>query len=268
MNPHILLSADEPVCDFPRLHYLKIRNASSFIIFSKIRSPSLSTLQINTSLSKHRVYYHHDAITVQQRLWTTFPQLIDFLQESGSSIREFHLRCWFLQDNEALRRLLGSLSSVHRLCLDTWFTDESESICDNVGDDRAQAQNSQALLPFIRKICMHSPDVDPYGTESGPMIRKSSYWRSFSAFLHSRNLTSESKTSDSAPGAITESNGLDASFMDVNNTDRPNLLVCLPDKVKAVFDETQRKPFESIRELDGISITIQAQRTCEYDTVW
>ncbi|KAJ2927385.1 hypothetical protein H1R20_g9715, partial [Candolleomyces eurysporus] len=232
-----------PIYEFPRLRRLKIRDTFSFTILSKIRAPSLSALQIINPTS-----IYHDVDTTQQRLWTTFPQLIDFLEKWGSNIREFHLTCWFLQDNEALHYLLESLSSVRKLCLDTWFT--GEPTCEDLEDTGAPV-NPQELLPNIREICMHSRGVDPQPYRAKPFIRGPSYWRSFSTFLHSRSLA----------GTTTEN---DANAMKVANAAKPNLLVYLPN-IKGVhgLTEAQLKAVESIRALDGISITIQTKHICD-----
>ena len=57
---------------------------------------------------------------------------------------------------------------------------------------------------------------------------------------------------------------MDPSVMDVDSADKPRLLVRLPE-IADVHDvtEAQLAAVESIRALDGISITIQTKRICD-----
>ncbi|RXW17470.1 hypothetical protein EST38_g8384 [Candolleomyces aberdarensis] len=157
------ISNDAPSCELPDLQYLTIRDPCSFIILSKIRAPSLTDLQIVTSA--------HGTPSVQQQLWTTFPQLISFLHETGPKIQDFYLRCWFMQDDDALRRLLEALPAVRRLCLDTWFTDDAESTSKD--DDRARSISDQSLLPNVREICQHMPqELRLIGSNDPPTLEE------------------------------------------------------------------------------------------------
>ncbi|KAJ2924051.1 hypothetical protein H1R20_g13041, partial [Candolleomyces eurysporus] len=246
------ISNDAPSCELPDLQYLTIRDPCSFTVLSKIRAPSLSDLRIATSV--------HGTPSVQQQLWTTFPQLIGFLQEAGPKIQDFYLRCWFMQDDEALRRLLEALPSVRRLCLDTWFTDDSESTSED--DDRARTISNQSLLPNVREICQHLPEEIPSRwTGPPPFVRNPRFWRSFAAFLHSRKPASESDVgipgpTAKAPGLVNHSEGI---------ISKPKILVYLPDLEEGVYgvDDTQLEAVASIRELNGASIIIQNKCTCD-----
>jgi hypothetical protein len=291
MNAFIPLSDNVPTCSLPRLRNLTIRNACSFTLFTKIQTPSLRSLYVNTAFPPRTRPF--EVKTIQARLWGTFPHIVSFLRNAESNIEEFYLRCGFLQDNDALRDLLESLPSVQRLCLDTWFTDGPVSgpgipstpsnEAQQAGYPETQASPEFAsILPQLRKICLHSPDQNPHpnvSPASRPFVRSPAYWRSFLAFLRSRNeSTGDSQTPGEAlmlqsgiggPGPSTE--GFERGIGSTNGMggiSRPNsnLIVCLPDleSLLGVLDETQLQAFESVDELDGVSITVETVRSCDF----
>ncbi|KAJ2927380.1 hypothetical protein H1R20_g9716, partial [Candolleomyces eurysporus] len=266
MNGSVPLSNNVSTCSFPHLQKLVIRNACSFTLFSKIEVHSLRFLHIDTAFYPEAPPSLIERL--QQCLWNTFPKLLGFLQDAGSNIQEFDIRCWFLQDNDALRHLLERLPSVRRLCLDTWFTDGSDSpaasASDNV-EEQAPAgvvdvvYNQALLLPQLRAICLHYTLYKRWATNAVPFARSPPGWRSLLAFLRSRNSIPEASGIGVA-GAATEGSEHSSS---TGRTSKPNLVVFLPDLegVKGV-DDAQLQALESIRELDGVSIAIESVRSC------
>ncbi|KAJ2921224.1 hypothetical protein H1R20_g15870, partial [Candolleomyces eurysporus] len=237
-------SIDAPTCDFPRLHSLKICRAYSFAIVSKIRAPSLSSLSIVTAMASKSSFSRVYGCAAQESLSMTFPQLVSFLQNGGFNLRDFYLRYW-IQHNETLRLLLESLSSVQRLCLDTWYMDDSPQFDNQNRIVQAQVTNTQELLPNLRKICLDLPrgHLDRLCEHDDlPYASNPRYWSSFAAFLHSRASTSGSEGSAS----------------------QPKLLVYLPEGIRRVdgIDAQLNAPLELIRELDGVSIAIETEHTC------
>jgi hypothetical protein len=194
---------------------------------------------------------------------STFPLLVNFLKES-SKLHDFYLKCWFMEDNGTLYRLLESLPTVRRLCLDTWFTDDSQSSAD---DSQVQVLDTEALLPNVDKICLDSRGTDAYPynhyrKDGGnlPFLLNPSYWRSFLAFLSTRN--SSSGSDNVRDSGLTK----EGSNCSEEIASRPNLFVCLPDMDREMDEvggvDELRTIIQSIRELDGVSIAIQT--TCAW----
>jgi len=137
-----------PVFEFPSLELLVVSCMPSFTFLSKLMTPSLVTLQILTNIPPSR--NPHTTSLLQKDLWDTFDEVIAFVKQCETTLREFHLNAWFMKGDDSLRKLLESLSSVERLCLDTWFLPHKGHADDSL-------ENS-TYLPRLKKFCLHAID--------------------------------------------------------------------------------------------------------------
>lgn len=140
-----------PVFDLPQLELLVISCIPSFSLLSKLYAPNIRTLQILTNVPPEPTTQLDTTSELQQALWNTFPEVIKFIRQMEGSLKELHLNCWFVQDDDSLRQLFEVISSVEKLCIDTWFQHDLLDI-ENYESD------SIFYLPNLQKFCLHPLD--------------------------------------------------------------------------------------------------------------
>ncbi|KAJ2930015.1 hypothetical protein H1R20_g7062, partial [Candolleomyces eurysporus] len=139
-----------PVFDLPQLELLVISCIPSFSLLSKLYAPNIRTLQILTNVPPDPTSQLETCSELQQALWNTFPEMIKFVRQSEGNLKELHLNCWFIQDDDSLRRLFEVISSVEKLCIDTWFQHDLLDI--------DQYESDSIYLPHLQKFCLHPLD--------------------------------------------------------------------------------------------------------------
>ncbi|RXW24850.1 hypothetical protein EST38_g1007 [Candolleomyces aberdarensis] len=144
------MEEEGPVFDLPQLELLVISCIPSFSLLSKLYAPNIRTLQILTNVPPDPTTQLETTSELQQALWNTFPDMINFVRQSEGNLKELHLNCWFVQDDDSLRRLFEAISSVEKLCIDTWFQHDLLDI-DHYDSD-------SIYLPNLQKFCLHPLD--------------------------------------------------------------------------------------------------------------
>ncbi|TEB36540.1 hypothetical protein FA13DRAFT_1068591 [Coprinellus micaceus] len=204
--------AEGNIIELPNLELLLMACPPSFTILSRLRTPSLKTLQLLTNVPPEPAS-PDSTDSLQRDLMESFDHVVAFAEQCNKTLRETRINCWFLQAEYALLCLLGALASVEYLCIDTWFRPTEESTPADARPTIVDDILNSTYLSNLHKLCLHDPQ-----DEETPLPAE---WGARS-LIHLLPLIAEGHNPGDGMGPMDFKNSIDPTIF-VGETSRPTV---------------------------------------------